>query len=172
MNKPKVLHSGRYLRLVDRDGWEAVDRIGAIGAVLVVAVLEGRILLVEQYRHAVESRVIELPAGLVGDKCDERIEDAAKRELIEETGYEADNIEQLAGGPISPGMSSEIITFVMATGLSKVGPGGGDESEGIVVHEIGLESVHLWLENKQEDGLMVDPKIYAGLHFAMLLPKA
>jgi len=96
----------------------------------------------------------------------ESIEAAARRELLEETGYKADSIERLAEGPISPGMSSEVVTFVLASNLSKIGLGGGDETEGIVVREIGLGDVHQWLENRLGDGLMVDPKVYAGIHFA------
>ena len=83
---------GRYLSLRERDGWEFASRSNASSVVVLVAVTPAEeIVLVEQYRKPVEARVIELPAGLVGDlgDPDEPILDAAARELEEETGYAA-----------------------------------------------------------------------------------
>ena len=65
---PKVLASGKYLRLLAQGHWEFAERVNATGAVVIVALTdEGRLLLVEQYRIPVGCPVIELPAGLVGD---------------------------------------------------------------------------------------------------------
>src|SRR5438309_2192847 len=64
----RVLGEGKYLRLVERGGWEFVHRYGCSGVAVIVAFTPAdRLLLVEQYRPAVDHRVIELPAGLVGD---------------------------------------------------------------------------------------------------------
>ena len=95
----RTLAEGRWLRLVDDAGWEHVERVNGHGVVVILAVTEeGELLLVEQYRPAVKSRVIEVPAGLTGDVAgreDEDADAAARRELLEETGYEAQEMEAL-----------------------------------------------------------------------------
>jgi ADP-ribose pyrophosphatase len=166
----RVLAEGRHLRLVDEGGWEYTQRLNICGIVVIVAVTpEGRILLVEQYRQPMHSRVVELPAGLAGDTpeaANEPLTAAARRELFEETGYEAGSFDLLAEGPPSPGMTSERISFFRANDLSKTGPGGGDEAEDIEVHEVSLEAAPEWLWERERAGRLVDPKVYAGLYFA------
>jgi ADP-ribose pyrophosphatase len=111
---------------------------------------------------------MELPAGLAGDSGD-RDEDfkiAAQRELIEETGYRAGVLEELLTCPSTPGMANEIITIYFASGLERVGPGGGDGNENITVHHVPLESAPQWLDERMAQGIMLDPKIYAGLFWA------
>ena len=167
--KDAVTHfEGRYLSLKETDNWEFVTRPNAHAVTVLVAVTpEDEIVLVEQYRRPVDSRVIELPAGLVGDQGDpdEPILEAAGRELIEETGYEAGSLELLMECPTSSGMTDEIISFVLATGLKKVGPGGGDDSEDIETHVIPLAEADEWLETRRQAGLPLDPKIFAGLYW-------
>jgi ADP-ribose pyrophosphatase len=156
--------------LVKRGRWEFVQRRNVTGIVGIVAVTdEGKLLLVEQYRVPVGRRVIEIPAGLAGDIAgseNEELIEAARRELEEETGYRAAQIGVLATGTSSAGLCSEVITVVRATGLTRVGPGGGDASESIVVHEVPLPDVPRWLDAKVREGLMVDLKVYSALHFA------
>jgi ADP-ribose pyrophosphatase len=111
--------------------------------------------------------VIELPAGLAGDvpeDADEPLEAAARRELVEETGYEATNLERLFEGPLSAGMTTEVVTFFRATGLTKTGAGGGDGSESITVHEVPLAEADRWLAGQAAAGKLVDPKVYVGLY--------
>jgi ADP-ribose pyrophosphatase len=57
------------------------------------------------------------------------------------------------------------MTFFLATELEKVGPGGGDESEDIVVHEVPIDEVRAYLDDCRAGGMVVDLKIYAGLYF-------
>ncbi len=165
----KSLHQGRFLAMFERGGWEYVDRVGATGVVVILAVTdEDELVLVEQHRVPVGASVIELPAGLAGDLPDSRNEDfreAARRELLEETGYEAETIEFLCEGPPSAGLTSEIQTLLRATGLRKTGPGGGDETEDITVHTIALNVLDDWLGEAAQRGCLIDPKIYAGLYF-------
>jgi ADP-ribose pyrophosphatase len=159
---------GRYLSLLERDGWEFASRSNASCVVVLVAVTsEEEIVLVEQYRKPVEARVIELPAGLVGDHVDpeESVLDAAVRELEEETGYAAAQLEVLMTCPSSAGMSDEMISFVLAKGLTRVGPGGGDDSEDIEVHIVPLTDVDAWLNRQLSAGKPLDPKIYAALYW-------
>lgn len=161
-------YAGRYLNLLERDGWEFASRSNASGVVVLVPVTEeGEIVLVEQFRTPVGKNVIELPAGLVGDheEPDESILKAAKRELKEETGFEAAELELLMECPSSAGMSDEILSFVLARGLRRIGPGGGDDSEDIQVHVIPLEEVDQWLRKQQAAGKPLDPKIYAALYW-------
>ena len=164
---PRVLGQGRYLTLVDEGGWEYTTRHGVTGVVVIVAITdEGKLLLVEQHRQAVHRRVIELPAGLVGDEQGrgaESLADAAGREMVEETGYAAGELIALAAGPIAVGVSDELVTFFEARGLRRVGPGGGDDSEEITVHEVPLAGLRAFLAAKEESGLAVDPKIFSGL---------
>jgi len=164
---PEVLANGRYLRLVDRGGWEYAERHGASGVVAVTD--ERELVLVEQYRPALDARVIELPAGLVGDLPDARDEgfrEAAQRELVEETGYRASQLEEIGAGPSSSGLCNEIVCLFSATGLRKVGPGGGDASESIRVHCVALGGARAWLEARRVGGTLVEPRIYAGLCLA------
>jgi len=164
-----ILYEGKFLNLLNREGWEYVDRHHSEGAVVIVAVTpEKNILFVEQYRPPIGKAVIELPAGLVSDspqKKGEAWEDAALRELEEETGYRAGQLEKMAGGPISPGMSTEVLAFYRASQLKKIGPGGGEAGESITVHEVPLEKVSIWLEDLEKAGKIIDPKVYAGLYF-------
>lgn len=166
----KELHAGRHLRLVVRNGWEFVERPGIHGIVIVVALTpDGRVLLVEQWREAVGASVLELPAGLAGDAespRDEPLEEAARRELVEETGWDAAEMERLAAGPPSAGVTSEIVTFFRARGLTKAGPGGGVDGEAITVHEVPLGEVEAFIAAREAVGVLVDPKVFAGLWFA------
>jgi len=163
----RVLHEGEFLRLLRRRHWEYVERTNSRGVVVIVAVTPGgELLLVEQYRWPVAQPVIELPAGLVGDQgADEPLLEAAQRELIEETGYRAERIERLASGPTTAGLSNEITTFCSAHGLVRVGPGGGDASEDIIVHAVSLGELQGWLQARGRRAA-IDPKLYAGLWLA------
>jgi ADP-ribose pyrophosphatase len=136
--------------------------------VIVPMTRDGKVVFVEQFRRPVAAQVIEWPAGLVNDKAShdaETMEAAARRELLEETGYEAEHLAFLVEGPVSSGLSSEIITFYQALDVVKKGPGGGDATESIKVHEIPLKEADLWLYEMEKKGLMVDPKVYVGLYF-------
>lgn len=175
--KPRVIAQGRWLTFIDDAGWEYVTRPGVTGIVVIVAVTaEQRLVLVEQYRPAVQQRVIELPAGLVGDADGRRAEslaDAAARELEEETGYRAEEMRTLFEGPIAVGVSDETVSFFEARGLVRVGAGGGDDTEDITVHEVALPDLHAFLGAQQRKGLAIDPKIFAGLFLAgVSLPAA
>jgi ADP-ribose pyrophosphatase len=161
-------YRGRYLSLLERDGWEYASRSNASCVVILVPVTDaGEILLVEQYRKPVGAKVIELPAGLVGDHADpdESVLEAARRELEEETGYAAERLQALMACPSSAGMSDEIIHFILATGLKRVGPGGGDASESIEVLPVPLSQVDAWLAARLAEGTLMDPKIYAALYW-------
>ncbi|MBI1291759.1 NUDIX domain-containing protein [bacterium] len=166
----EILAEGRFLRLRRKpSGWEYCERTNCHWAVVIAAMTDDRrLLLVEQTRPPVGGRVIELPAGLVGDSpelSEESWQVAARRELLEETGYTADRIEEVARGPLSPGLGTERIVLVCATGLRRVAAGGGVDSEDITVHEVGLDELDQWLHDRMVAGIQVDPKLYAGVYF-------
>jgi len=167
--KQKILATGEFLSLIREAHWEYAQRVSATGAAIIVAVTdEQKLLLVKQYRIPCHGRTIELPAGIAGDEAgteNEPLSEAARRELLEETGYAAKIIEPLMTGPASSGTTSEIVTLFRATDLSRVGPGGGRAKEDITVHEVPLAEAHEWLEQQASSGLLIDPKVYAGLYF-------
>ena len=169
MEPTEVLYEGRWLRMKKRGRWEFAERTNPGGGVIIVAVTaENKILFVEQWREAVSSKTIEMPAGLVGDIAANATESAvaaAERELIEETGYRASRIDFLMAGPSSAGVSNEIIAFVRAHDLTREQAGGGDETENIIVHEIPRTEAAAWLLQKSRDGYSIDPKLFAGLYF-------
>jgi ADP-ribose pyrophosphatase len=169
MNPRSVLQwEGHFLRIFKCGRWEYAARRGTTGAVAIVALTpDARLVLTEQYRIPVGGRVIELPAGLAGDapaQAAEPMAAAARRELFEETGYQARKMIRLAAGPPSAGLASEIVVFFQATGLRRGGPGGGDAQEQIQVHEVPLARIDRWLQARAAGGTKVDPKIYAGLY--------
>lgn len=162
----ETLYDGPWLRMIRRGRWEYVERTHGDGmAVIVIAVTpDDNLLFVEQYRIPLGARTIEMPAGLVGDDhASDTLEAAARRELIEETGWSAGRVEVLLVGPTSAGMSSERIAFVRARELTKVGKGGGIDSEDITVHEVPRAQAPAWLMQKQSEGFELDLKLWAGL---------
>jgi ADP-ribose pyrophosphatase len=166
----RILAETPFLRCIDRDGWSFVERPNATGVVMVIPVTrEGRALLIEQQRVAVGRKVVEWPAGLVGDEPGhggEGLEAAARRELMEETGYRADRVELIATCATSPGVTSEVVSFFLATDLTKVGSGGGTGDEQIEVFEIPLDEVRSWLRQREAAGSVVSAQVAAGLYFA------
>jgi ADP-ribose pyrophosphatase len=162
----EILHEGKWLRLRQRGRWEYAERTHGDGmAVIIIAVTpDDNVLFVEQTRIPLGGKTIEMPAGLVGDQPGEdTLEDAARRELVEETGWRPAQVDVLLVGPTSSGMSNERIAFVRARGLERVGPGGGDATEDIVVHEVPRGDAPAWLMQKRGEGYELDLKLWAGL---------
>ena len=137
---------GRLLKLrVDRvalpSGRETTrEVVEHPGAVAIVPLLDdGRAVLVRQYRHAVGRALLEIPAGTL-DQPGESAEDAAARELAEETGYTAARLERLAAFYPAPGFATEHMTLFLATGLTE-GDQGMMEDEEITVETVELDAV-------------------------------
>jgi ADP-ribose pyrophosphatase len=163
----EVLYEGEWLRLLRRGRWEYAERShSAEGlAVIIVAVTpDDDVLFVEQFRVPLGAPTIEFPAGLVADSHDaDTVEEAARRELVEETGWSPSSVRVLLTGPTSAGMTNERIAFARATGLNKVGSGGGVGAEDIVVHHVPRADAAAWLMRKGEQGCELDLKLWAGL---------
>lgn len=163
----KQIFEGRRVLVLERNGWEFVERKKGKEAVAVIAETgDGRVILTEQHREPVGKRVIDFPAGLVGDE--EGHDDPAgttRKELLEETGYACDSVELLARGPSSPGITSEIVSFYRARGMRKEGEGGGVGNEKITVHTIARTELRAWLDKQASSGTLIDLKIWGGLYF-------
>jgi ADP-ribose pyrophosphatase len=159
------IFEGKHVLVLERDGWEFVERKKGKSAVVILAVTDDdRVILVEQFRRPVNARVIDFPAGLVGDEDGhDDPDETARRELEEETGYVCKRAERLTAGPTSPGITSETVAFYRATGLSQRGAGGGVGGEDITVHRVPRGEVVEWLKRKAGEGVMIDVKIWAGL---------
>lgn len=158
---PEVMWEGRFISAVREGKWEYVRRTRGISAAVILAETDdGEVVLVEQYRIPIGRRCLELPAGLIGDDYhDDNVEKAAARELEEETGYRASRIQPLGEYYSSPGMVAESFTLVRATGLTKVGEGGGIEGEDIVVHHVPRADVVSFIEEKRDEGVGIDVRL-------------
>lgn len=156
----EVMWQGHFITVKRHGKWEYVGRARGIKAAVILAVEDHHVLLVEQYRVPLSANCIELPAGLIGDHDDS--EDAltsAARELEEETGYRASKLENMGEFFSSPGMVSESFTLVRASGLAKVGDGGGVDGENIIVHRIELSALPSFIQAKRAEGCVVDVKL-------------
>jgi len=163
---PEIMWAGRYVRALKRGKWEYASRTRNIGAVVILAEADGKVILVEQPRVPTDCRCIELPAGLVGDEDpNATVEGTAIKELEEETGYTAERVERLGEFYSSPGMLSEGFALVRAHDVRKIGEGGGDESEDIKVHLVPRIEVANFLEQKRAEGFGVDAKLLLLLNF-------
>lgn len=162
----ETLYQGKFLNMVREGRWEYCERVNQTSAVMVFACTpENKVLLVEEFRPPIGQRCLCFPAGLSGDEGPESDAAAARRELLEETGYEAAEMRFLFHGPSSPGLTSETLHFYLAEGLERVAAGGGVEGENITVHEVPESRITEWLAEKTADGVAVDPRVYTGLYF-------
>lgn len=169
----EVRWQGKYLTVKQRGSWEYVSRGRNIRAAVILAVEDGHVLLVEQYRVPLGHNCLELPAGLIGDDSDDEApETAALRELEEETGYTAAKIEALGEYYSSPGMVSESFTLMKASGLTKISEGGGVEGEDITVHRVPVDTIARFVDEKREAGCGIDVKLLLLLASAWLKPSA
>lgn len=158
-----LLHRGDFLSYYKEEGWEYVARDNSTGVVTILALTKNNeIVLVEQFRQPFKQNVIELPAGLAGDHYDnqnESFEDAIKRELLEETGYQANTLVKLCEGPVSPGLSTEIFHLYYSNDLEKISEGGGDHTEDILVHTIALKDVDDFIQQCKFQDKLIDIKV-------------
>jgi len=162
----EVMWEGKFVRALRRGKWEYASRARDIGAVVILAEYEGKVILVDQPRIAPDCRCLELPAGLVGDHDpNATVETTAITELEEETGFTAERVERLGEFYASPGMLSEGFTIVRAHGVSQIGQGGGDENEDINVHLVPRAEIPNFIEQKRAEGFGIDAKLLLLLNF-------
>ncbi len=158
----ETMWEGKWVIARKRGRWEYVTRARNIRAAVILPLDGDDVVLVEQYRVPLGCTCIELPAGLIGDDDGAEDEDplsAAKRELIEETGYQARDWTNLGEFYSSPGLVAESYTLLLAKGLEKVGDGGGVEGENITVHRMARRDVSRFLAEARARGAVVDGKM-------------
>ena len=175
----KSLWKGKFIETIsisykDHKGvlreWEAVSRLNIKGVVVVIPFTEyNELILIKQFRPALDRYVIELPAGLV--ETNEDYMAAGKRELIEETGYSSENISLLTDGVISTGINTEQWKIVIAHKVKKVSKEvlakhSSDDNEDIEVLKVSLDSIFTELENLKRDDVEIDLRIYGLLELA------
>lgn len=132
------------------------------GAVAICAITpEKEVLLVKQYRKPVEKPLLEIPAGKL-EEAEER-EEAAKRELEEETGYIANHLTFIKHMYGSPGFSNEKLTIYFTDDLSE-GELNLDDDEFVELHKIHLDDIHTLLENNEIE----DAKTIIALQYVLL----
>lgn len=165
VKKRELVHKGTIVDVykdvvvLPNGGFETWDYIEhRTGASAVLAVLpNGKLLLVRQYRPSLERYVWELPAG--GRAPEESFEETARRELLEETGYESKDYTHLMTLCSTPAFCNEKIEIYMATDCYKVAEQDLDEAESIEVKawdvEVLLEMIY--------SGQMQDAKTVAGV---------
>lgn len=163
-DEAEVVWQGKFITALREGRWEYVTRAAGMSAAVILAIndaADGRhVLLVEQYRIPIHKRCIELPAGLVGDDvAGEEAAVAAARELEEETGYAAAHWENAGEFYSSPGMVGESFTLMIARGLTKVGAGGGVDSEDIVTHRVPMARVADFVAAKRAEGCAIDVRV-------------
>lgn len=169
----ETVWKGRFLEMKKRGRWEYVGRVGGIEAAVIIAIDEGHIILVEQYRVPLGRACLELPAGLVGDESeDETVEMSAARELEEETGYRPAKCTALGTFYASPGMVSECFTLVRAEGLTRVSAGGGTADENIIVHHVPMGTIADFIAERRAAGVALDVKLLTLLGPSLLSDQA
>jgi len=162
------VYSGRVVKLdVDRvrlaDGGErSREIIRHPGATIIVPLLpDGRVVLIRQWRYCAEGELIELPAGTLEPGIEDHLT-CAKRELAEETGFEAAQWRELGSFFTTPGFTTEVIAAYLATDLTPVTGVAGDEDEHIEVFTVPFASALAMIRS----GEIRDAKTICALHFA------
>lgn len=132
------------------------------GAVAVCAINpDNQVILVRQYRKPAEKTLLEIPAGKL--EINEERESAAKRELEEETGYIAENLELITEMYGSPGFSNEKISIYLAKDL-KIGEMNLDDDEFIEIETYNIEEITSMLQNQEIE----DAKTIIALQYLLL----
>jgi len=170
MTEIETLYETPWLKVQRIGHWDLVRRPFSDACVGILAITPcDEVVLVEQFRIPLQQRVVEIPAGIVGDEEEHRgepLEVTAARELLEETGFRAGTVRLLAKSPTSPGLTPEFIHFYHATDLVQEHGGGGVEGEDIEVHCVPLRELRAWLADAADRGLAIDHRIHATLALA------
>ena len=166
INSRKTLYQGRVFNLVrenvtlDNGVTTDMEFVEHPGATAIIPMFnDSRILLLKQYRHALREYIWEIPAGTIDPQ--ESVINCAKRELIEETGYSADQWQKLGEITPVPGYSDEKIHIYLATDLQPAGQD-LDRDEIINVHEVDYREAIEMIKT----GKIQDAKSIAGLFLA------
>jgi ADP-ribose pyrophosphatase len=166
INSRTKVHQGKVFKLIrenvtlDNGVNTDVEFVEHPGATAIIPVLnERRVVLLKQYRHALRKYIWEIPAGTLDPQ--ESVLDCAKRELIEETGFSADQWHKLGEITPVPGYSDERLHIFLATRLQPA-ERNLDKDEIINVHEVEFNEALEMIRR----GEIQDAKSIAGLFLA------
>jgi ADP-ribose pyrophosphatase len=152
ITKKVPVYQGKFIRVVNKyfltdtgqEGvWETVERTNIYdrGAVVIIAVTKDKEMLFERnWRAPSESWVIQFPAGLT-DVKGESEQETARRELLEETGYQADKLIPVIASPLSPDLTPTVAMHFFAPDVEFTAPPRRDLSEKIEVIKVPLDKV-------------------------------
>ena len=147
------IYNGKILKIqkkiIKLQSGKKIDReiIKHPGSVAIIPFIDNKsVILIEQYRSALEKTILEIPAGTL--EKNEKPEDCAKRELLEETGYTAKNFKKLFTGYTSPGYSDEEMHFFLATELTFKGEK-LEEDEDIKTKIVKLNEINSMIKNEE-----------------------
>ena len=171
----KTVFEGQYLRIVEKvvngkDGenraWEAIERtnVHGSGAVVIIALTkDGDLLFEKNWRAPIESWVVQFPAGLT-DLEGESEEEAARRELLEETGYAATELVPVFLSPLSAALTSTRAMHFFAPDVEFVGKPASKDIEEIEVLKVPLGKADEFMLNLP-DGVELDLRVPGILWF-------
>lgn len=183
MTDEKILFETKFLQMKQAPSpsgnpWYYSHRPNIKGVVVIVPMIGDEVLFLETYRPPIAQEglaqsCIELPAGLVGDiDKEESIIEAAKKELLEETGLSAQSLKVCSQNcASSPGATSEVFAIVVADIQDKTIDNNALTSDGGIIkerHYVAKKDVRFWLEKQQSLSKSVTAQTYAGLFFAKL----
>ena len=138
-----LIYTGKTIQLivdtveVPNKGYQKREIIKHNGAVAILALTnENKIVLVKQYRKAIEKEILELPAGKI--EIGESPQECAYRELKEETGYSADNMKLIHKHYPTPGLSNQQVFIYLAQGITP-GENNLEADEFLEAHEVDLD---------------------------------
>ncbi len=177
--KQETLWEGKFIKAVlityeDHTGtirkWEAISRINCNGVVVIIPVTDkNEVILIRQFRPALNNYVIEFPAGLIDSGED--IISAGLRELLEETGHTSDNVSLFTEGVISTGINTEKWNILFAANTKKAPENvrrkhQPDENEDIETLIVALDNIYDTLQKFALNGDEVDLRIFGLLEMA------
>lgn len=125
---------------------ELIEHPGAVAVIALTS--DKKIIMVEQYRKALERSLVEIPAGKL--EPGEAPEYTAMRELEEETGYSAEKLEKVISFSTSPGFADEVVHVFFASGLHRATNGAvTDDDEFVELLEVTVEEAQGLIDNEQ-----------------------
>ncbi len=165
----KTLKSGKFIKYEeilwkDCDGhertWEVVERIKGDDAVMIIPWLRpsNRLVVIRQFRPPAKGTILEFPAGLV--EPGESVEDAAKRELVEEAGYHGDVVGVIKPSFNTPGLSGETVYNVyMELPDGQISAPQPDDGEHIEVVLVAADEFESFINSEITAGSEFDSKL-------------
>lgn len=165
ITRREMVYEGKYLRMVNKTAvtarkqelvWETVERTNIFdNRVVVVVALTGynEFVMERQWRAAIESYVIQFPAGLM-DIENESSDETARRELLEETGYMANRLVPILTAPTNPVLSPTTAHYYFASDVEYTGGENRDTGEDIDIITVPAESIGKFLLTPPEDTVL------------------